>query len=373
MRTKHRAPLTAFAALAIVVAACGSTPAASPSPTQATAVPTVAAASPTPAGPAKATPGQAVKMMLLPKFLGILPFAQANTGAQAAATELKNPTAFAFVGPTADNSVQGQIEFMTNASTQGYKVVMISNNAGDQIAPAATAAQAAGVKVVAWDSPIPSAKGESLFVAQVDFDQTGKVMADMALGLMGADGGKFAILSASPDAANQNAWIKALNDALKDPKYAKLQLVDTVYGNDQSEKSYTQAQALVAKYPDLKVIMAPTTVGIAAAAKAMQDGNLCNKVKVSGLGLPSEMVSYTLNGCAPQFALWSFVDLGYLTYYTSYLLATGAIKGVEGEQFVGGRLGTFTITKDPTRPVGLRVLMGGFKIYDKSNVEAEAK
>src|SRR3989441_10586987 len=145
------------------------------------------------------------------------------------------------------------------------------------------------------------------------------------------------------------------------------------YGNDQSERSYTQAQALVAKYPDLKVIMAPTTVGIAAAAKAMQDGNLCGKVKVSGLGLPSEMVSYALNGCAPQFALWSFVDLGYLTYYTSYLLATGAIKGAEGEKFEAGRMGTFTITKDPTRSAGLRVLMGPFKLYDKTNVEAEAK
>src|SRR5437870_1061464 len=224
-------------------------------------------------------------MMLLPKFLGILPFAQANKGAGDAAAELKNSTALAFVGPTADNSVQGQIEFVTNAATQGYKVVMISNNAGDQIAPAAAAAQAAGVKVVAWDSPIPSAKGENVFVAQVDFNEMGKVMADMALSIMGADGGKFAILSASPDAANQNAWIKALNDALKDPKYAKVQLVDTVYGNDQSERSYTQAQALVAKYPDLKVIMAPTTVGIAAAAKAMQDGKMCDKVKVSGLGL----------------------------------------------------------------------------------------
>jgi len=373
MHTKYRASLSLLAGLALVVAACGG-PAAAPSqsPTQAAATPTQAATA-TAAGIAKATPGQSVKMMLLPKFLGILPFAQANKGAQDAATELKNSTALAFVGPTADNSVQGQIEFMTNASTQGYKVVMISNNAGDQIAPAAQAAQAAGVKVVAWDSPIPSAKGENVFVAQVDFDQTGKVMADMALNIMGADGGKFAILSASPDAANQNAWIKALNDALKDPKYAKLQLVDTVYGNDQSEKSYTQAQALVAKYPDLKVIMAPTTVGIAAAAKAMQDGNLCSKVKVSGLGLPSEMVSYTLNGCAPQFALWSFVDLGYLTYYTSYLLATGAIKGAEGEQFEAGRMGTFKITKDPTRSAGLRVLMGSFKVYDKANVEAEAK
>jgi len=325
-------------------------------------------------GPAvKATPGQSVKMMLLPKFIGILPFDQANKGAMEAATELKNPEKLSFVGPTAENSVQGQIEFMTNAPTQGMKAVMMSNNAGDQIAPAAEAAQKAGTKVVTWDSPIPSAKGETVFVAQVDFNSICTVMADMALSIMGPDGGNFAILSASPDAANQNAWIKALNESLKDPKYAKLKLVDTVYGDDQSEKSYNQALALVDKYKDLKLIMSPTTVGIAAAAKAMQDEKKCDKVKVSGLGLPSEMVSYTLNGCAPQFALWSFFDLGYLTYYTTYLIATGAIKGDVGYTFEAGRMGTYTIEKDPTRDAGNRVLMGKFKVYDKTNVEAEAK
>ena len=119
--------------------------------------------------------------------------------------------------------------------------------------------------------------------------------------------------------------------------------------------------------------MAPTTVGIAAAAKAMQDEDLCDKVKVSGLGLPSEMVAYTMNDCAPQFALWSFVDLGYLTYYVSYLLATGAIQGTEGEQFEAGRMGEYTIEKDPTRDAGLRVLMGPFTVYDKTNVEAAAQ
>jgi rhamnose transport system substrate-binding protein len=123
--------------------------------------------------------------------------------------------------------------------------------------------------------------------------------------------------------------------------------------------------------------MAPTTVGIAAAAKAMQDEGLCgegtdNKVVISGLGLPAEMEAYTLNGCAPQFALWSFVDLGYLTYYVSYMLATGDLKGVEGEQFTAGRMGDYTIEKDPTRDAGLRVLMGPFSVYDASNVEDAA-
>jgi rhamnose transport system substrate-binding protein len=323
-----------------------------------------------------AEPGQDVNMLLLPKFLGIIVFDQANEGAQEAATELGIPTAPTFNGPTADNSVAGQIEMVTNAPTQGFDVVMLSNNAGDQIAPVAAAAQEAGTKVVTWDSPIPSAEGEDVFVAQVDFNDMGKTMADMALSLVGEDGGQVGILSASPDAANQNAWIAAYEDAIAaDPDtYGGIENVETVYGNDLSEDSYNAAIALVDKYPDLEVIMAPTTVGIAAAAKAMQDEGLCEDVAVSGLGLPSEMVDFTMNGCAPEFALWSFVDLGYLSTYVSYLLATGAIEGVEGETFDAGRMGEFTIEKDPTRPDvdALRVLMGPFTIYTPENVEAAA-
>jgi rhamnose transport system substrate-binding protein len=311
--------------------------------------------------------GREFKSILLPKFTGVAVFDQANQGAQEAAKEL-GVTAAQFLGPTADNSVAGQIEIVTNAATQGVNAVMISNNAGDQIEPAVNSAVQAGVTVVSWDSPIPSAKGESVFVAQVDFDETGTVMADMALEILGADGGKFAILSASPDAANQNAWIAAMKKALEDPKYSKLELVDTVYGNDESEKSYNEALGLVDKHPDLKLIMAPTTVGIAAAAKAMQDERLCDKVKVSGLGLPDEMKAYTQNDCAPQFALWSFIDLGYLTFYVTYGLATGQIEAKEGTKFKAGRKGEYTIEKDPTRDAGLRVLMGPFTKYDKTNV-----
>jgi len=322
---------------------------------------------------AQATPGADLDMVLLPKFLGILPFDQAHAGALEAEKELGNTKPLQFLGPTPENSVAGQIEIITNATTQGVGAIMISNNSGDQIVPAVKAAVEKGIKVVTWDSPIPSAEGEDVFVAQVDFAETGTVMADMALSILGAEGGKFAILSASPDAANQNAWIAAMMDALKDPKYAKLEFLATVYGNDQSEESYDQANALIDKYPDMKLIMSPTSVGIVAGAKALQDEGLCDTIKISGLGSPSEMLAYTQNGCAPEFALWSFVDLGYLTYQTAYQLATGTLKAEEGATFTAGRMGEFTITKDPTRAVGLRILMGPFSIYNKDNIEAAAK
>jgi len=317
--------------------------------------------------------GMEADMVLLPKFLGILVFDQANEGAQEAHAELANPGELLFVGPTPENSVAGQIEIMTTAATQGQGAVMLSNNAGDQIAPAAEAAQAANVKVVTWDSPIPSGAGESVFVAQVDFGSIGVVMADMAHSILEGEG-QMAVLSATPDAANQNAWIAAMQEALAaDPKYAGIELVDIVYGDDQAEVSYNRALALVDSHPDLGLIMSPTTVGIQAAAKAMQDEGMCEDIKVSGLGLPSEMVSYTMNGCAPEFALWDFRDLGYLTYYTAYGLATGQLTGEIGEAFNAGRMGTFAIEEDPGRPGQKRILMGPFTVYTAENVEAAAQ
>jgi rhamnose transport system substrate-binding protein len=326
---------------------------------------------------ATAAPGKALKMVLVPKWLGTdrisKLFDQVREGAEQAAKELQNPSPLQFLGPAPGNSVAGQIEIVRNATTQSVNAIMISNNSGEQIAPALKAAHDKGITVVSWDSPIRSAQGEDVYVAQADFSTTGKVMADMALNILGPEGGRFAILSTFPDAPSQSAWIKGFEAVLKDPKYAKLEQVDLAYGNDESALSYKRALALVDKHPDLKLIMAPTSIGIAAAAKAMQDKKLCDNVKVSGLGIPSEMRAYVLNGCSPQFALWSFVDLGYLAYYTAYLLETGAVKAHEGQRFMAGRMGKYTIAKDPNRPHGLRVLMGPFSLYDKTNIEAAAR
>ena len=321
---------------------------------------------------AMAEPGADLKVMLLPKFTDNQVFQQANEGAMEAAAEL-GVAAPDFVGPAATDTGSAQVAFVVNAPTQEYDVLLISNNVGEEMADAAVAAQDAGIKVVTWDSPIASGNGEDVFIAQVDFDETGTVMADMARNIL-PDGGQMAVLSAKPESPNQNAWIKAMEVALEDPKYEGIELVDTVYGNDNIADSEAAAIGLIDQWPDLDLIMAPTTEGIKAAAKVVTDDGLCDQIKISGLGLPSEMESYTLDGCAPQFALWSFVDLGYLSYYVGYLLATGAIEGVAGETFEVGREisgnKVFEITDDPTRPDSgaLRVLMGPFSVYDETNV-----
>ena len=383
MRTMERR-MGLLAAILLIVAACGgdtadtttaattATTAAETTTTEAETTTTEAEESTTTTeaaaeGPVAIESAGSISAIFLPKCTNIAVFPQANQGAEEAAGELGSDPA-EFVGPADCGDATGQIEFITNAVTQGVGAIMVSNNAGDELAPSAQAAAEAGIPVVSWDSPIPSAEGESVFVAQVDFDETGQVMADMARDILGDDGGQFAILSATPEAANQNAWIAAMEEVLAGPDFANLELVDTVYGNDVAEDSVNQALALVDSHPDLELIMAPTTVGIVAAAQAMTQEGLCDQVKVSGLGLPDEMREYTESGCAPQFALWSFVDLGYLAYYVAYGIATGQIEGVDGEAFVAGRMGEYTITADPTRDAGLRVLMGPFTVYTADNL-----
>ena len=152
--------------------------------------------------------------------------------------------------------------------------------------------------------------------------------------------GKIAILSATPDAPNQNAWIAVMKDTLAtNTKYKDMELVEVVYGNDEPQKSLTEAEALLTKYPDLRGIIAPTTVGIAAAAQAVEAAQKADSVKVTGLGTPNQMRRYIKNGTVEAFALWNPYDEGYLAGQVAFQIASGKLKAGPGAKFIAGKLG----------------------------------
>ena len=120
--------ITVLMTLSLLLGACGSPEAPAAEPEEAAPVAEVEEEAPAPSGDVvKAESGQEVNMVLLPKFLGILVFDQANDGAQEAHSELENPGELQFLGPTPENSVAGQIEIVTTATTQGMDAIMISN------------------------------------------------------------------------------------------------------------------------------------------------------------------------------------------------------------------------------------------------------
>jgi rhamnose transport system substrate-binding protein len=180
-------------------------------------------------------------------------------------------------------------------------------------------------------------------ILPTNFDIVGRDQVELVGSLIGYEG-QIAILSATTEAPDQNKWIVGMNETLKnDPKYAKMELVATVYGDDQPEKSTTEMEALLANFPDLKGVIAPTTVGIAAAAQVVQSRGIADQVQVTGLGLPSEMRDFIKDGTVDAFQLWSPYNQGWLVAHFVDGLTKGTIKNEVGGTFEVPNLGTITI------------------------------
>lgn len=351
-----------------LLAACGGaadTPTAVPAPTATTA----AAAAPTdtagsgaagaataPAGP---TSTKGLTFALVPKNLGNPYFDTANKGAQTAAGELGIKVTY--TGPATADATQ-QIQLLNSLIAQHVAGLAVSADDSDALVATGKTAMGQNIPVVSWDSAI-AAGGRNIHVNQANSEDIGRSEVQLAAKLID-NAGEIAILSATSTAPNQNEWIKWMKDELTKPAYANVKLVDTVYGDDEDTKSYTQAQALMQSHPNLKAIISPTTVGIAAAARAVTDGGKIGKVMVTGLGTPNTMRAYVKSGAAPAFELWNPSDLGYLAIYALNAIASGQIKGQPGDSFTAGKLGSYKIQPDNT------VLLGPPTVFDKSNIDS---
>jgi rhamnose transport system substrate-binding protein len=194
----------------------------------------------------------------------------------------------------------------------------------------------------------------------------GEKQIQMAAGEIGG-AGEIAILSASAQATNQNIWIGVMKKVLEKPEYKDVKLVATVYGDDQSDKSYREAIGLLRSHPNLKAIIAPTTVGIVAASKAVVDEKLVGKVFVTGLGLPSEMAGHVKSGAVKEFAIWNPIDLGYAATFAANEFVKGAPGAKPGGNVSVGRLGSVTL--DATGQGAL----GAPYTYNSGNIDKFAK
>lgn len=302
------------------------------------------------------------RVALVVKSLGNGFFEAAHDGAVEAAEELG--IEIIYTGPT-QATAEGQIEIINSLIAQKVDAIAISANDPNALIPITKKAMKRGIKVISWDSGIVP-EGRMLDLIPADVGGIGKIQIQMINDTLKGQG-EIAILSATAQATNQNLWIAAMKEELKNSEFSGLKLVSVVYGDDKSDKSYREALGLFKTYPDLKGIIAPTTVGILASAKAVKDNDLIGKIYVSGLGLPSEMAAYVMDGAVDTFAIWNPIDLGYSAAYLCDSLIKGTAKGEEGESIPAGRMGEIKVGKDGVSVMGLPF------VYNKSNVEKFAE
>lgn len=238
--------------------------------------------------------------------------------------------------------------------------MVVSANDPKALCDSLNQAKKAGTKVVTFDSDTdPSCR--DLFVNQASADGIAKVEVDMIAQQIG-DSGEIAILSAAANATNQNAWIATMKKDLA-ANHPKIKLDEIAYGNDDDQTSFDKTAALLQKHPNLKGIISPTTVGIAAAARYLSTSSSKGKVMLTGLGTPNQLRKYVKDGTVKEFALWNPGDLGYLAAYAADALVKGTITGKEGDKFKAGKLGDYTVGANG------EVLLGDPFKFNASNID----
>lgn len=293
----------------------------------------------------------------LPKNLGNPYFDTSSAGAEEAIAEFDGT--FAEVGP-AEATPDSQVSYINTLTQQGVGAIAVSANDPEAICDALNEARDAGVKVVTFDSDT-NPECRDLFINQATAEGIAKVQIDL-IGEQIGGAGEIAILSASANATNQNAWIATMEEYLASD-YPDITLVETVYGDDDDQTSFDKTAALLQSHPNLKGIISPTTVGIAAAARYLSTSEYKGKVALTGLGTPNQMREYVEDGTVTSFALWNPADLGYLTAYAAKALIEGDITGEEGDSFEAGKLGDYEVGADGT------VLLGDPFVFDAENID----
>ena len=142
-----------------------------------------------------------------------------------------------------------------------------------------------------------------------------------------------------------------------------MKLDDVVYGNDDPTTSTQVTQGLLQQYPNLKGIISPTTVGIAAAAAVLDTPKYRGKIKLTGLGTPNSLRKYVNDGTIDRVrALEPGRPRLPRRVRRGRTSPPGTITGKAGQTFKAGKLGKYKIGAKST------VLLGPPYVFNKANI-----
>ncbi len=341
----------AVAAMVLTTAACGGTTRGSEEASSGGGDDASASADPSAEIPAD------LQIAFLPKQVNNPYFDVAAAGAETAVGEFDGE--LNVTGPS-EASASSQVSYINTLTQQGADAILTSANDPNAICSALDQARSAGAAVVTFDSDTDP-ECRDLFINQATPEGIAQTQIDVMAEQIGGEG-QVAILSATANATNQNTWIELMKEYAAE-EYPDMEIVETVYGDDEDEKSFQETQGLLQTYPDLKGIISPTTVGIAAAARYLSGSEYKGQVALTGLGTPNQMREFVKDGTVTAFALWNPEELGYLAAYAGAALAAGQITGEEGETFEAGELGEYEVGADGV------VLLGEPTVFNAENID----
>ncbi|MDR0868203.1 MAG: substrate-binding domain-containing protein [Planctomycetota bacterium] len=305
----------------------------------------------------------------IPKNMGNPYFDAISSGFYHAFAEIGEENfTYKYVGPDVATDTS-QVPYIEEAANAGAAAIFIAINSDTALDGLLDQVRARGTRVyfINQDTAPATKQHRDAAIMPVNFATVGSAQIELLASQLGY-AGKFAILSATPEAPDQNAWIETIKNQLdNNPAYAKMELVEIVYGDDQSGKSTVMMKSLLEKYPDLNGVIAPTAVGLPAACAVLEREEMAGKITITGLGLPSEMARFVRSGTCQAFHLWTPPDEGYIAGYLVWAEKKLGIAVKPGATFPAGKLGNYTV-----RPNGQILALEAPMLYNAANIEKYA-
>jgi ABC-type sugar transport system substrate-binding protein len=276
----------------------------------------------------------------------------------AAAKELGN-VELIYDGPTSGKAEEAA-SMIEQWTLQGVDVIAVSPNDPAILAPAMKKAREKGVRVITWDADGQPDTRE-WFVNQATAQAIGYALVDtMAKDLGGLNAsGEVAIVTATLTAANQNEWMKHMEERLK--TYPGLKLVGVKPSNEDQMLAKNVTQDFIKAYPNLKGIFAISSAAFPGSAEGIKQAGKTGQVLVTGLATPNDMKAYVKEGVVKSVVLWNTQDLGYLMVHVANATVNGELKP-GATSFKAGRLGERKIAGD-------HVLLGDYLVFTKENID----
>lgn len=285
-----------------------------------------------------------LRVFVVPKFTGFIFFELAREGAQQACDELG--AEMTYVGTTTAD-IEGQVQVFQNIVPQKPDVIVTASLDINAPVPALKRMRQKGTVVVTFDADVAPA-GRDLFINMAPFEIQAKAMLESAL-YNNPDGGKVIWLAPHPTTANFISQKKAIDELVAgDPKYGVFDFIDTLYMEDDPEKSYQISTSAMQAHPDLAGFVSGSGMANPAVNKAIQDTGRAEKVYSTGFALPSTMKTFLDDDVCKQYALWSPYWFGYMAAYLGIKAKRGEIEIKDGVEVDIPNVGKRLIYDTPT-------------------------
>ena len=246
-----------------------------------------------------------------------------------------------------EGTAEKQNDIIEQAIVSKVDAIVVSPVDANAIVPVLNKAADAGIKVFTWDADSPGSK-RLFYFAAVDDVQIGADVADALANSVDAKG-KVLLVSGHQTAENLNLHLKGMQEGFK--KYPNIKVVTpTIYNDDDLNQAKSKTLTALQADPDVIGIACANSVSPHGAGEAVKTAGKIGKIKVWGLGLPSENKTYLMDGSVTGLYLW---DPKQLTYVTAKLVRAAldgkmpadgdSIDGVEGKIGVKNQIVTLPL------------------------------